>query len=533
MRFPRTIFPALAVLALATGVGLLPSCGSAPRPTGPRLVVLYATCTVSKDFLSPYGHRDPESDPAPIDFTPNLQRFADEGTVFERHNTEAGQSGVAFASIFTGVQADRHGVYFHPDEVPAELLDVSEAFAANGYAPHVWSGQAMAAAKYGYGQAVPESDVHYTHVEFTKRAKELPAGFFPETTANTPEFDAILEELQRDPDAGAFVQVNFTITHELYHEYADLEKIEAFRRAHPAHATDLSSDEIAETLRFFEENRHRLQLNHEEAVRELGMSPEDVDRLDAVLQLTYKACVAQLDHWFGVFLDRIDAAGLKDDSLIAFTADHGETFYHESEPFHWMHGLQLAPSVIGVPWILRGSAAGVPAGARYGGVTRSIDVYPTMLGLCDGSLPDGYAVDGVDLTGAVRGGKEPRLFAFSHTSTLGEARVKRYAREKHTTAMNVMPKAAPEFMWVRVRDGDMIFEQRRLSGEDMQLVAFDLATDPWRSRDVFDAADEEHARMAERLAAYRKRLTRNYDSGSFDQKEALAALRGLGYVGDD
>jgi len=502
------------------------SCSEPAMPTGPRLVVLYSTCTLGKDFLSPYSEGREG-----IEFTPNLQRFADEGLVFERHNTEAAQSGVAFASIYTGVQADRHGVYYHPGEVPAELLDVSEAFRVNGYRPHSWSGQSLASARYGYAQAVPEDEVHYTHIEFTKRAKKIPEGFFAETTANSPAFDAILETLVRDPEAGAFVQVNFTITHELYHEYANLAKIDAFRRAFPAHATDLSTEEIAGTLALFEENRHRLQLNHDETVRELGLTRADVARLDAVLQLAHKACVHQLDRYFGQFIDRIDAAGLKDDSLIAFTSDHGETFFHESELFHWMHGLQLAPSEIEVPLILRGSAAGIAPG-RYAEVTRSIDVYPTMLGLCSGRLPAGYAVDGVDLSPGILGQRaRPELLAFSHTSTLGEDRIARYRREGHTTALMVMPAPDPENMWVRVRQRDRIWEMRRTEPGPLRTVAYDLAADPTRTRDVLDLDDPRQAEMVGRLEQYRGRLIQAYGKSALNQAEALKALEGLGYLG--
>lgn len=90
-------------------------------------MVLYSTCTLSKDFLSPYNDE--------VDFTPNFQRFADEGLVFERHNTEAGQSGVAFASIYSGQQADKHKVYQHPSPLADQPIMITEAFGLSGYRP--------------------------------------------------------------------------------------------------------------------------------------------------------------------------------------------------------------------------------------------------------------------------------------------------------------------------------------------------------------------------------------------------------------
>ena len=489
-------------------------------------MVLYSTCTLTKEYLSPYH---PE-----VEFTPNLQAFADEGLVFERHNTEAGQSGVAFASIYTGVQADRHGVYHHPRHLPDSLYLATEAFRDGGYRPYFWSGQPLASAELGYGQGVRDGDVYYTHVMFTPQAKHLPEGFFTETTANGPELDAVLERLREHPQAGAFLQINFTITHELYHEYANIEKVEAFRAAYPACAGDFSREEIEEELALFEAHRHELQMDFPRAVERLGLDEADVRRLDAVLRLVYMTCVHQLDTYFGRFLDKIRAAGLLDESLIAFTADHGETFYRPSEVFHWMHGLQLAPSVIEVPLLLRAPGLGIRPG-RYAAVTRSIDVFPTLAGLAGLKLPLDARLDGSDLSAAVLGERAaPELLAFSHTSTLGAPRVKRYRRDRLAMAEAVMPEPVPENMWVRVRAGDRIWQTSRVRPAEERTESFDLAADPGRTHDLFDPADEHDRDMAAKLAAYRRRLVDGFrDEEDMSQREILDRLKGLGYVGGD
>ncbi len=519
-----------AICAVVAPLLFVAACSdSGASPTGPRLVVLYSTCTVSKDFLSPYRPGIP--------YTPNLQRFADESVVFERHNSEAGQSGIAFASIYSGVQADRHGIFHHPRPLADELYLVGEAFRDNGYATHFWSGHGMAAASLNYGQGIAPDHVYDHEKQFTKRAQTLDDDFLTRTTANGPELDAVLADLAADPDAHAFLQINFTITHELYHEYAGLEKIEAFRKRYPAHATDLTTDEIRAGLAFFEANRHTLQLNHAQAVDALGMSPADVARLDTVLQLAYATCIAQLDDYLGRFLGKIDAAGLTEDSLVAFTADHGETFYHPSEPFHWMHGMQLAPTVVEVPWIVRGRSSGVVP-SRFPGVTRSIDVFPTLAGLADLALPENVRLAGVDLSSVARGAAptadQAGLVAFTHTTTIGEKRLDRYKRERHRTAIEWLPEPRPEFVWVRLRDGDMVFELRPDGDGGMDAFAFDLATDRFRDRNLFDGADATHARCIAELREYRARLI-----AAFDPTETLGAdeiggrLQGLGYIGDD
>lgn len=67
--------------------------------------------------------------------------------VFQRHETESGQSGISFASLHSGQQADKHGVHRHPRRLDEKTYLISEAFADAGYDTFFWSGQPMAASK--------------------------------------------------------------------------------------------------------------------------------------------------------------------------------------------------------------------------------------------------------------------------------------------------------------------------------------------------------------------------------------------------
>jgi arylsulfatase A-like enzyme len=519
----RAIPSSAALLAVLLGASGCDRQAGADGPL-PRLVVLYAPCTLNKDFLSPYR---PE-----VPFTPNLGRFASEGIVLERHVTEDGQSGIAFASIYAGVQADRHGVFFHPRELSESLELVSEAFGAQGYEPWFWSGQPMASAKLGYAQGVPPANVFTREIPFSPHPKALGEDVFQEVTANGSELMRVLDGLRADPAKRAFLSINFTITHELYHQYADLAKVEAFRREFPAWATDLTSDEIASTLALFEERRFGLQFDFPDTARELGLTSADVERLDRVLRLVYAACVQQLDRWFGEFLAKIERAGLAGESLVLFTADHGETFYQEHELFHWTHGGQVTRSDLEVPCIVRG--AGLAPG-RFAPVSRSIDVYPTLLGLSGLAVPAGADLEGIDLAPALRGKTPaPRLLAYSHTSTLGEDRLARFRKEKLGLLLSYLPAPDRKHLWVCVRDGDRVWKLRPSAPGIFHTVAFDLAADPTEAHDVFDPGDPVDAARARDLEAYKERLAqaRTAESG-LSQKEIMKRLQGIGYVGGD
>ena len=89
----RPIAYCLSLFVLVLG------CGGATPPPDVRLVLLYAPCTVNASYLGPYDRG--------LSYTPHLTRFAERSLVFERHQTESGQSGIAYASLFAGVHRPR------------------------------------------------------------------------------------------------------------------------------------------------------------------------------------------------------------------------------------------------------------------------------------------------------------------------------------------------------------------------------------------------------------------------------------------
>lgn len=515
----RNAFRACAALAAMALPVALAACGPGPSaPPRPRLVVLYATCTLNRGYLSPFDESVP--------YTPNLQRLAGESRVFRRHVTEAGQSGLAFASILTGTQSDRHGIYHHPSKLASENVLMAEAFAAAGYDTWFWSGQPMAAASLDYGQGVVPAHTFERALPFSSEVQPLADDFLLRLTANDDEFDAILGHLREDPEYEAFVQVCFTATHEPYHQYATPEQVLAFGARFPEEGNGVTRAEIERFLPIYEGNRHELNFDFPATVARLRLTPADVERLAAVIEAFYKTSVHNLDRLLGLFLDRLEASGLLDETLLAFTVDHGESMYRENALFHWTHGLQLAPEVLDVPLMIRGPRFGVAPGS-FEAVTRSIDVFPTLAGLCGLAAPD---VDGVDLAPALRGEVEaPRLLAYSHTTTWGEQRVRRFRRL--SLLHGILPRADPALMWTRIRDGDLVFKLSRSTDGSFVVQAFDLARDPAETTDLFDPENPDHALMQERLAAYKARLVQRYDpSSGLTEDEALERLRELGYL---
>ena len=82
------------------------------------------------------------------------------------------------------------------------------------------------------------------------------------------------------------------------------------------------------------------------------------------------------DAELGRLLDAVDAAPRDRDTVIAFTADHGEGLGDHGEG---THGVLAYDSTLHVPLVLAGR--GVPRGARSRVLARHVDVVPALLDL--------------------------------------------------------------------------------------------------------------------------------------------------------
>ena len=489
-----------APLAVLVSV-LLSHCSPSP-PARPRLVLLYVNCTLNKHFLSPYQPGLP--------YTPAFDRFARNAVVFERHQTEAGQSGIAFASIFSGTHADRHGAYTHPVELSDDITLLAEKYAEASYETFFWSGHPMAGPKVNYDQGVQPANLHKGGLR-----------------AEDPAFLAILDGLADNPAERAFVQTGFTVTHSPYKE----DNFQSFRKEFPKHFGDLTDAEIRRYTTLYRRNHFGLAWNTEQTVAELGLSATGVERLAAVIELIYASRVQVLDRLFGAMLDAIEQRGLLDETMIVFTSDHGEVLHRPTADFQWSHAMQLAPEVIGVPLLI--SAPGLP-GRRYGSVTSSIDVLPTMLGLSGIEVPTTAA--GTDLSRHLHEGSEMAgTQAFSHTTIIAPSVARQLndpiLGKKWAKARKFFPDRGVQHTWVAVREGDLFYKWRNLDGKKWGPQLFDLARDPSETRNIFDSENPTHRRALKELRAYKNNLVHHFRRGdTLPLSEEERRLRKLGYI---
>lgn len=380
---------------------------------------------------------------------PFLARLGAEGVVFEDHVTQAPWTRPSVGSIVTGrwprvLHLDRPGVGRSFDlALGGAHTTLAEYLRTAGYQTFAVTANPNTKADFGFGQGVD--------------AMDEPAGTWREGDGGQRPsgelVDAALAHLARLPgDRRVFAWLVVTDTHQpRQFEPGDLEAVTG-----GTPGTDLRLD------------RYDASLRH----------------LDRSLERLHREWTAR-----------------RPNTLWVVVSDHGEGL--DLPPHHGRgHGRHLYMSTIGGVGVWHHPA--LPAGRRVGALTRNIDVVPTVLGLL--GLPAASPVDGLDLSGLVRGSSEEGApYAVAET----------FFREADAVA------------WV---DGRWHLVQDRATGRN----ALYARTDPAATRDLATRQTTAVRELTGALERWELAVAREASAWEAEEQPLDEATRGmleaLGYV---
>jgi hypothetical protein len=381
----------------------------------------------------------------------------------------------------------------------------------------------MASYDIGYGQGVRKENCF----------QEMLAG-------KDIRFRKILARLSSDKNYRVFILTNFSKTHAIY--ASGFKKKDRGPNTLPAEFSKLgvTEEEFEECVKLYSKSKDfstKISWDFPETVRKLGFSEKELTKLIGVIEYLYKCGIHKMDTLFGEVIEKLTEDGLLDESLVIFTADHGETLYRDNTYFKFTHGLQLAPEVLTVPFIVRAPCLGIKA-QKHSFVSRSIDVFPTVAGLCGLRIPEEKMPSGFDFSSVITDqAAPPSLPAFSHTVLVSGHDSETY---KGALIYKLYPRKDPDLMWVSVRIGDTVYKLAGsdIIGQDLIPSAYDLENDPFERTNLFDADNEYHQEILDKLKQYKKDLvsacrskyaipTSEHD---IPENERLRRLRTMGYL---
>ncbi|MCZ7648463.1 MAG: sulfatase-like hydrolase/transferase [Planctomycetota bacterium] len=395
-----------------------------PRP--PNVLVLMSD-QHRAEIAGCYGH--------PLVRTPHLDALAGRGTLFENAFCAAPLCGPSRAAAITGTYPHTCGLVTHPNgrhrlkkqytpEWNPAVRSLVGEFRARGYRTHACGylgvmgalpdGARTDAEFLGFESAGAVDYAALAGKEIARRynladiqGEMWEPGYFNVAGKPWPyEEDKLWDSLiaedaanyirNRDPAKPFYLYAGFRAVHppwcapSRFHELYD-----------PARLDPLPDYKVRHTgkPRRIQERFDYFDIRH---------YPEDMVRRSIA---AYYGFVSYLDDCIGRVLRALEEAGLRDETLIVYTADHGENLYR--------HGLcekhSFFDGAVRIPLLLSGP--GIPAGARREGLASNIDLLPTLLAASGGEVP-GF-VEGVDLRPLAAEGREvrERVFAeYYHTT---------------------------------------------------------------------------------------------------------------------
>jgi arylsulfatase len=404
----------LLVLLCAASVGCRPDCTPRPGPVRPS-VVLVTIDTLRADHLGCYGNATVR--------TPNIDRLAREGALFERCYAQAPITVPSHLSILSSLPLAEHGL-LHNGGSPARRVDVlPEIFARAGY---------RTAAFVGAKHLGPEGTLAplLTSLEVYSAPRRVSAPFTAHDT--NKRLFRWLRGACRDP---FFAWVHYWEPHMPYVPPAPFDRTYYDGDPYDARHTSMSGVALGWFLYDLDGVRQRLAERARQVrslKRDLGLRSAAVRQLvlyrqglktyapteeaEATLRgrlaglgahlrsrlpfrrhladwLTgvrdlrfavaqYAGEVSYVDEELGRLIDGLVRLGLQERTIVVVTADHGESLGEHGIYFDHagLHETSLrVPLVVWAP-------GRVPPGRR-GGVARGLDVAPTVLRLAGLGVP--------------------------------------------------------------------------------------------------------------------------------------------------
>ena len=195
----------------------------------------------------------------------------------------------------------------------------------------------------------------------------------------------------------------------------------------------------------------------------------------------YYGAVSFVDVLTGRIVDVLERSGRLDDTLVIFTADHGD--YAGECGIIGKTG-QFYDALTHVPFVARGPSVGIAAGARAVGLIGLVDLVPTVLEAC--GIQQDPAIQGESSLDVLRGVRKSTRAVFASTSGNGGSTVG-FDHQWDETRLTLLPtdpySSGP---CSHVMDGVMVRSGRwKLSvWGDGAKELYDMEDDPWERENL-------------------------------------------------
>jgi arylsulfatase A-like enzyme len=439
---------AVCVLALAVGraktpTDTLPGPGPtrAAAPGRPNIVLVIAD-TLRADGLSCYGNAQQ---------TPAIDSLARDGILFETAYAQSSWTRPSIATILTSLYPAQHGAMSKQAILPDRVTTIAEVLRDAGYRTAAFVSNINVAPIFNFQQGFAE----YTY---------LPPDFY--FGASDSSARLALYRIAR------VVRERF-FARSMYVDNFYQDALVVTGRAREWLASEPRPRPFFLLVHYMDPHDPFMHIPYDGRGIARVTNPDPPASEAGAMHALYQENIGYLDeHLAGLWQD-LKSLGLYDDTIIAFTADHGEEF---QEHGGWWHGTTLYEEQLHVPLVVKlpGLAR---AGTRVAEPVRTLDIPPTLLAASGLASPPAFM--GVDVLSAPESARPL------------------YAEEDHEG--NVVHS---------LRQGDWKLITAN-AGNPRGLPAielFDLANDPLERRNLATSQPERVTELSQALARERATL---------------------------
>ena len=444
----------------------------APYPN----ILLVMADQLAAPFLPIHGH--------PVVQAPAVERLAHDGVVFTSAYAPSPLCAPARFAMLSGQRNSRIGAYDNASELPAAVPTVAHHLRALGYRTTLCGKMHFVGPDQLHGfERRLTTDIYPSDFGWTPNWDD-PGGRFDwwfhnadsivnagvAETTNQLDFDdevgflAVreLRDSARSTDERPwFLTVSFTHPHDPY----------VMRQRYWDRYDDASVDMPRVTADDVDPDPHSRRLRQVSALDAVELT----DGMVRDARHAYYAAISYIDDWLGLLRDTLAATGMAEDTVVIFTADHGDQLGERGlwyKMCFFEHAARI-PLVVSVPGAVRGEAVDDHVSL--------LDILPTLVDLAGGDAASdlGHPVDGASLVPQLHGDRDAARTVF------GE-----YLGEGAVAPILMIRRGAWKYVW-SAPDGPQLF---------------DLVVDPDERCNVAHAPER-----AEVAAAFRAEIDDHWD----------------------
>jgi N-sulfoglucosamine sulfohydrolase len=422
--------------------------------------------------------------------TPNLDRLAEEGVVFNKAYVTAATCAASRGSLFSGLYPHQngvmgfvknHGFYLRPS-IPTFVRDLKEA----GYATGITYKDGIESKHYDGNKPVPFD----YHPGYTENSLKGMTGKKAPTIKNNPplasnavdNFRYFLENMEAGKPF--YFQAQTPDTHHIWDRPWFIRDGDPGWPYPPVDTTRIKS------------------------VPGWGDAIKPADGLLKSIAEYYSA-IQRVDWYVGRILALLEEYGYADNTLVIFSADHGPSHFIKGKTTPYELGLQ-------VPFIVRWPGQVKNPGTHSDALVSFVDLYPTFVEAAGLDIPD--HLPGYSLLPVLKGEAPRRQHAYSayvaHTTgiaqywptrtvtdgryklthnLLGDGKRNRYAVGK----LNSLPSLIKHLG--EIPDDSLAKELAQRTRKPPKFELYDLENDPHEQVNLF--GKPEHSASQKRLMA--------------------------------